>query len=57
MIYEKLSNDDITQLDFQCGKRATEYIDQLLQKIDALEARVKALEDAQEPDESEGAET
>lgn len=64
MTYEKLSADDITQLEFQAGKRATEIIDTLLQKIDeindaaeALEARVKALEDAQAPDESEGADT
>lgn len=56
MIYKKLSVDDITQLEFQAGKRAAEIIDALLQKIDGIEARIEALEDTQKPDESEGTE-
>ena len=64
MTYQNLTVDDITQLEFQSGKRAAEIIDTLLQKIgtiesaaESLEARVKALEDAQTPAESEDAET
>lgn len=55
MTYQNLTVDDITQLEFQAGKRATEIIDTLLQKIneinsaaEALEARVEALEEAAE---------
>ena len=55
MTYQNLTVDDITQLEFQAGKRAAEIIDTLLQKIneinsaaEALEARVEALEEAAE---------